>query len=115
MNLTKSLTPGDTEEVKPGLFIQKRGSGYRQISPAAWDGKINWSNFLLGANPLRNFVWFLIIVFLAWSYLYDVNAYKEFYEEVNSNPVLFCSNVTMGFDINYEDTHTIQNNYGRPS
>ena len=115
MNLTKALTPRDTEEVKPGLFIQETSKGYRQVHPAVWNGKINWKNFLLGANPLRNFIWFMIIVFLAWSYFYDIDTYKEFYEEVNSDPYLFCSNVTIVSDINYEDTYTIQDNYGRLS
>ena len=46
MNFTKVLTPSDTEEIKPGLFIQRRGNKYRQISPAAWDGKIIWKNLL---------------------------------------------------------------------
>ena len=115
MNLTKILTPKETEEIKPGVFIQQTSNGYRQVHPSAWNGKINWKNFLLGANPLRNLFWFFIIVFLAWSYFHDVDTYKEFYEEVLRDPVLFCSNVTMDSNINYEDTYTIQNNYGRLS
>lgn len=111
MDLTKALTPKETEEVKPGLFIQQTSKGYRQVHPAAWNGKINWKNFLLGSNFLRNLIWFLIIVFLAWSYFHDVDVYKEFYEEVIADPALFCSNVTMGFETNYEDTYTIHNNY----
>ncbi len=110
-SIIRSLTPKDTEEIKPGVFIQETSNGYKQVHPAAWNGKINWKNFLLGANPLRNFVWFLIIIFLAWSYFYDVDAYKEFYEEVHLDPALFCSDVIIGSEINYEDTYTIQNNY----
>ncbi len=114
MNLIKALTPKDTEEIKPGLFIQKTHKGYRQVNPAAWDGKINWKNFILGKDFFKSLIWFAIILFLAWSYFHDTSEYREFYEEVNSNPVLFCTNVSL-VNINnneFEDTFTIQNNYG---
>ncbi len=106
MNLAKKLTPRDTEEVKPGLFIQRTTKGYKQIHPAAWEGKVNWKNFILGGNFLKSFVWFAILMFLAWSYFQDVGSYQEFYEEVNSDPVAFC----LGVNLNqYENTNTIQN------
>lgn len=138
MNLTKALTPKDTEEIKPGLYIQnlykkvpvldknkkkveKDGKalyedvvkGYRQIHPAAWEGKINWKNFLLGQSPLKNFIWFAIILFLAWSYFHDIDSYQEFYVEVNSNPAEFCSNVNL-VDLNAygENTITLPDNDG---
>ncbi len=105
MNFIKALTPKETEEIKPGLFIQETKKGYRQINPAAWNGKINWKNFLLGKDFLKSLVWFAIILFLAWSYFHDVDVYKEFYEEINSNPVAFCTNVSL---VNINE---IQNNY----
>jgi len=113
MNLTKALTPRDTEEVKPGLFIQKTTRGYRQVHPAAWEGKINWKNFLLGQSPMKNFIWFAIILFLAWSYFQDIDSYQEFYEEVNSNPAEFCSNVNL-VDLNTygDNTFTLPDNDG---
>ena len=84
MSFIDSITPKDTEEIKPGLFIQKKLGKYRQISPAAWDGKINYKNFLLGANPIRNLFWFALLMFLAWSYFHDVAEYRDFYMEINS-------------------------------
>lgn len=76
-----ALTPKNTEEVKPGLFIQKTATGYRHIHPAAWNGKINWKNLLIGGNAIRNFVWFAIIMFLVFAYWNDTNQYREFYEQ----------------------------------
>ncbi|KKL12538.1 hypothetical protein LCGC14_2534780 [marine sediment metagenome] len=42
MSLIDSLTPKDTEEIRPGLFIQKREKGYRVLNPIAWNGKYRW-------------------------------------------------------------------------
>ncbi len=113
MNLIKSLTPKDTEEIKPGLFIQQTTKGYRQINPAAWDGKINWKNLLLGGNFLKSFIWFAIIMFIAWSYFHDVDVYQSFYEEVISDPIAFCQDVSLVDLEQYGDTFTIQNNITR--
>ena len=110
MNLTKALTPKDTEEIKPGLFIQKTNRGYRQVSPAAWDGKINWKNFFFGQGFLKSFIFFIIIIFIAWSYFHDVKVYQEFYEEVISDPILFCLNVSLESYEQYEDTYNLQDN-----
>lgn len=108
MNFTKAFTPKDTEEIKPGLFIQRTTRGYRQISPGAWDGKIIWKNLLFGQGFLKSFIFFLIIIFIAWSYFHDVRVYQDFYEEVISDPVLFCLNVQLESYDNYEDTYIIQ-------
>ncbi len=87
----KAITPGDTEEVKPGLFIQKRGKeSYRHIYPGAWDGKIMWKNFLVGGQPIRRFVFFLILMFIVFSYTQDVSTYKGFYETVQGDPFAYC-------------------------
>lgn len=99
MDFIKAMTPKNTEEVKPGLFIQARPSRregiiYRQVHPAAWNGKLNWYNFLLGPNFFKNSVWIIIILFIAWSYSHDVEAYQNYYEELNSNFTIrqeFCS------------------------
>lgn len=93
MTFVDAMTPKDTEEVKPGLFIQKSGKNYRQISPAAWGGKINWKNLIVGPNFWKGFIWFLIIIFLAWSFQHDVAQYKDFYEEVRGNPIAYCVKV----------------------
>jgi len=112
MNFVKAFTPKNTEEVKPGVFLQKTKRGYRQIHPAAWNGKINYKNLLLGPNFLKSFMWFAIILFIAWSYFQDVQTYQEFYEEVNSNPIVFCSKINP-LDFNqYESSNTVPNNDG---
>lgn len=104
MDFIKSLTPGDTEEVKPGLFIQRRLGKYRQIYPAAWNGKMNWKNFILGPNFFKHFFIFLLIVFLAFSYWHDTKELKEFYYKVNYNKIDWCLGVDVDdLVINKED------------
>ena len=93
MSLIDSLTPKDTEEVKPGLFIQRKLGSYKQIHPSAWNGKIIWKNFLFGTNPIRNFLWFAILMFLVFAYTNDVAQYKGFYEEVQGNPFAYCQSL----------------------
>lgn len=129
MNLTKALTPKNTEEIKPGLFIQtkygelldkdgqtvigKAPMSYKQIHPAAWEGKIIWKNFLFGAGFLKGFIWLVILLFLVWAYNHDVGAYQEFYEKVSENPVAYCSNVSLiNQRLIYEDTNFIQGSDG---
>ena len=129
MNFTERLTPKDTEEIKPGLFVQtkygelldkdgqtvigKAPMEYKQIYPAAWEGKIMWKNLLWGKGFLKSFLWFTIIIFVAWSYWHDVQVYQEFYEEVISDPILFCLNVSLESYDNYEDTYIIQSDNER--
>lgn len=93
----KVITPSDTEELKPGLFIQKKiikgKDYYRQVHPGAWNGKINWYEVFLGHNFFKTTFWFLLIMFLFFAYWHDVKALKGFYEDVNSNPITFCGKV----------------------
>lgn len=109
MNLIKNITPKDTEEIKPGLFVQKKGDSYRQIYPAAWNGKIIWNNFLWGGKPLQTLFLLAIILFLAWSYSHDVEAYKIFYEEVKSDPVSYCIKINEMIS----SQNTLQLNFGK--
>ena len=94
-----AITPKDTEEVKPGLFIQKKLGGYRQVHPSAWDGKINWKNFIFGGSIFKGLGFFLIIIFLAWSYQHDVAQYQDFYQEVRSDPIAYCEKVRTAIDV----------------
>lgn len=112
MNFKDAFTPKNTEEVKPGLFVQKTKKGYRQIHPGVWKGEIRWKNLLLGPNFMKSLMWFAIILFLAWSYFHDVQQYQEFYEDVNSNPALFCSKINPLDIFQNENSDTLQNNYG---
>jgi hypothetical protein len=89
----KALTPKDTEEIKPGLFIQRKLGGYRNVYPAAWNGKIIWANFLFGGSVFKTIGWFAIILFVVWSYQHDVAEYKEFYEKIQQDPFAWCLDV----------------------
>lgn len=95
MNLIKALTPQETEEVKPGVFLQRKGKTWRQIYPAAWNGKINWKNFILGPNFWKNFIWFVIIMFLIFSYWHDTNELREFHNTVTQNKIAWCAGVPL--------------------
>ncbi len=110
MTFKDSLTPRDTEEVKPGLFIKKTRRGYTQVHPAVWDGKINWNNLLFGGSIYKTFSWFLILLFLIWSYNHDVQEYKNFYLEVRSSPANWCAKVASSLEI--QDCTEIQRRGG---
>lgn len=93
MDWAKILTPKDTEEIKPGLYIRKTKQGYRQVHPMAWNGEIRWKQQLRTIFSLRTFFTIAIILFLAWSYTHDVQAYKIWYTEVMSDPISWCLEV----------------------
>lgn len=80
MSFIDSITPKETEEVKPGLFIQKTSKGYRQIHPAAWQGKVNWKNFFWGSGFTRSFIWFAIILLVVFGYQDSTTSCSEFQE-----------------------------------
>lgn len=95
-NFIKSLTPEDTEEVKPGVFLQKRKKGWKQVYPAAWKGKINWGNFILGGPDFwKTTIWFMIILFLVFSYWHDTNELREFHDKVSANREAWCAGVPL--------------------
>ena len=93
MSFIDSLTPKDTEELKPDLFIQKTKKGYRQIHPVAWKGKWRTKEQLSTVFAWRTIITIFVFGFLAWSYLHDQGALREFYIEVQSDPVAFCNSV----------------------
>lgn len=90
MSFIDSLTPKNTEEVKPGLFIQKTSTGYRQIYPAAWDGIINWKNFLWGSGFLKSFMGFAILMLIVFGYYDSTKSCNEF----QADPCKYLSNIT---------------------
>jgi len=128
MNWKKILTPSDTEEIKPGLFIQTRyrniddgqgnvigreALGYRQIEPLVWEGKFRKKEQLRSIFSWRTLITISIILFIAWSYLHDTGAYREFYNSYAQNPIAFCENVLsgltddkMGLEVNNVSTYT---------
>ena len=95
MSLADRLTPRDTEEVKPGLFIQKRTNGsYRMINPMAWDGKLRTKEQLKTVFSLRTIFTIALIIFIAYNYRTDNVKLLDFYNRVHENPIYFCQQVT---------------------
>ncbi len=81
MNWKKILTPINTEEVRPGLFIQAKTKNpssieYRVINPICWKEKYRWNKQF----SWKNLVTILIIAFLAWSYLNETQYARELQE-----------------------------------
>ena len=93
MSVVDSLTPRDTEEVKPNLFIQKTRKGWRTINPLAWKGKIRWAEQAKTIFSLSTAMRLAVVIFLVWAYLHDTAALREFQVEVTSNPVAWCNAV----------------------
>lgn len=104
--LLNHLTPKNTEEVKPGLFIQKyKGDNlmlklekaadghpeeikydkYRVVVPGAWKGVFYPKNLLLGKAPLRGLAIFAFILFLAWAYWHDTSTLVEINRQLAGN------------------------------
>ncbi len=80
MSLVNILTPKDTEEIRPGLFIRKVGDGYRGINPMAWNGKFRWREQMRTIFCFRTIVTMALIIFISWSYYSDTKACSEFQE-----------------------------------
>ncbi len=107
MSFINAITPKDTEEVKPGLFIQEKFGSYRQVHPGAWNGKVIWKNFIFGGNPIKHFILFLVLMFIVFSYQNDVGAYRDFYEEVSGDRFGYCEDLRLS-QINPECTIQLQ-------
>ena len=86
MSLIDGLTPKDTEEIKPGLFVQKKKNGYRAVNPIAWNGKYRWR---------KQFGWrtvftIAIICFIAFTYFNETSYCRQLQE----NPCELLPNIT---------------------
>lgn len=93
MGIVERLMPKDTEELKPGLFIQKTRKGYRQIEPLAWNGKMRWKPQIASVFSIRTFVTIAVVLFLAWAYVNDVGSLIVFYNAVHEDPIGYCNDV----------------------
>lgn len=92
MDLAESLTPQRTEEIKPGLFIQKTIKGkYRQIEPVAWGGKIRWKQQISSVISFRFIFTIAVVLFLVYAYNQDNSELVEFQSYVMTNTSQFCS------------------------
>ena len=92
------LTPSNTEEVKPGVFIKRRNllgkDSYSQVSPACWDGKFNWKNIIIGPHFWKNFIYFAIIMFLMFAYWHDTHAMVDNLNEIYEDPYKWCADLS---------------------
>ncbi len=91
MNWKKVLTPENTEELRPGLFIQSKAKNpsdieYKVINPICWKGKYRWNKQF----SWKNLITIIIIAFLAWSYLTET----EYARELAENPCDLLPNIT---------------------
>ncbi len=91
MSLRKALSPKDTEEIKPNLFIQKRGKdNYRKVEPLVWNGK--WR--IKQQFGWKNLFTIVIVLFLAWSYFNETSYCRELQEnpcELIPELITYCS------------------------
>ncbi len=95
MTFIDAITPKNTEEVKPGLFIQTIETNpnkfiYRQVKPLAWKGKFRTKEQLATLFSVRTFLTLGIIAFIIWAYFYEVGEYRSFYIDTMNNPIEFC-------------------------
>lgn len=90
MSFIDSLIPKDTEEIKPGLFIQKIPKGYRTINPMAWDGKFRTKEQLATVINFKTIFTLALILFIAYNYQLNTAVCEEF----QSDPCKYLSNYT---------------------
>lgn len=88
-----SITPKDTEEIKPGLFVQQTKTGWRCINPLAWKGKFRTKEQLLTIISPRVIISLAIIIGLVLLYINDTSQLLNFYQSVTDDPVGFCEDV----------------------
>ncbi len=87
MKLSDTFEPDNTEEIKPGLFIQNKKGNYRQVNPIVWKGK--WR--LTKQFGWKNLVWIVIVLFLVFAYNADNKQLLEFHNAVVEDPFGFCN------------------------
>lgn len=117
MSFQKSIEPKDTEEVKPGIFVQKYRGAYRVVNPISWKGKWRFNKQF----GWRNLATVLIIGFLAFTYFEETNFCRALEEnpcEILPNITNYClnqafNNIELDNIFNNErgqDTFTLQDN-----
>lgn len=108
------LSPKNTEEIKPGLFVQNRKGKYRVVKPIVWNGEYR----LKDQFSWKSIITIVLILFIAWTYFEET----EFCRQLQENPCELLPNITsycfeqsslgvFGGDENKrEDSYPIQNN-----
>lgn len=77
MSLIETLTPKNTEQLRPGLFVQEKKGNYRVVNPIAWEGK--WR--LNKQFSYRNMITVVIVIFIAWTYFNETEFCRELKED----------------------------------
>lgn len=112
MNWKKRLTPINTEEVRPGLFVQSKPKNpdnieYTVINPICWNGKYRWNKQF----SWKNLITIIIILFLAWSYFTETQYSRQLQEnpcELLPNITAYCFNKQELIGDNYaEENYTL--------
>lgn len=91
----KAFTPDNTEEVRPGFYIQKKvykdgTESFKQVHPVVWNDKISWKNFLFGPKFVSTTFWFLLLMILCFAYYHDTKEYRAYYEDTRQNLTEIC-------------------------
>jgi len=89
MSIIESLTPKDAEEIKPGLFVQKKFGKWRKIEPLAWDGKMRWKEQLKTIFRIRTLITMVIIIYVAYAYAHDTAVCRQVLAEIQEDPYGF--------------------------
>lgn len=101
MSLKDSLTPKNTEEVKPGLFVQNKNGTWRAVQPIVWNGEWRLKNQF----GWKNLFTILLIFLIAYSYFHETSYCRELQEnpcEILTNLTNYCFEVGQdSIGINY--------------
>ena len=81
-SIEKRLLYKNTEEIRPGLFVQLNKGKYKQVKPMVWKGE--WK--LKGQFTWRNLFTMLAIIFVVGTYIYDSVEINKF----NEDPFAYC-------------------------
>lgn len=119
MSWKKTLEAKDTEEVRPGIFIQKYWGPLknykvpvdRVVNPLVWKGE--WR--LNKQFRYRNLITIAVVLFLAFTYINETQFCRDLQEnpcEILPNITNYCTQInTGGIAFGEEsDTFTLQNN-----
>lgn len=89
------------EQVKPNLYVKKRGDSYRVVYPVKKDltqpwslQNCNWKNLILGGSWWN----FLTTMFILGLLLFIIYAYKHdtaLCREVLQNPLQYCGDIIL--------------------
>ena len=97
MSFADSVTPPNTTEIKPGLFVQKKGNRWRKVEPIAWNGKLRINAQLKSLLTIKTLVWFGVLILLVMAYNNDNAQLIEFHNQVVENPVMFCNELIASY------------------